>query len=297
MNKIQFLALTLFSVLLFSTCKKENTNTATPRLIFKFVLDSTQIRLNNIGQSAPLKTGNAAQSPIFNAIAAHYIELAPTANTPFGKGQIVYKGQETTKGGSMAILFDSLKSVKNNEVFFSIPISQVPKGTYEWLRVSLAYQNYNIKLKHTYQNQAYYLDGTLASFIGYNSYLNDVKIKDKSLPINANKKQGFWAFEIAPKAPYLPNGQTFSGESAATTVVNPISTSSPIPAGSCVVTGSIDKKLEITGLEIVDVVITVSLSTNKSFEWEDTKKDGWFEPAAGEKVVDMGVRGMKAKLQ
>ncbi|MCX8081740.1 MAG: hypothetical protein N3F09_10945, partial [Bacteroidia bacterium] len=46
-----------------------------PRLIFKFVLDSTQARLNNLGQPSTVNTSvNAAQSPSFNGISAHYIE-------------------------------------------------------------------------------------------------------------------------------------------------------------------------------------------------------------------------------
>ncbi len=292
------LSVVLMLIVLQMSCKKETPAVVqSPRLIFKFVLDSTQTRLNNIGQPATLKAGNAAISPIFNAIAAHYIELAPSAFTLFGKGDIVYKGQETSIGGSSAILFDSLQSVKSGGTFFSIPLSKVNVGTYEWLRISLAYQNYDIKLKYTYQNQALYSKATIASFIGYNSYIKSYKISDNSLIINANKKQGYWGLELPAQPPYLPTAQTYSGESAATTVVNPISSSSPVPAGSCVVTGPFDQKLSITGNETKDIIVTVSLSTNKSFEWEDTKKDGWFEPAAGEKVVDMGVRGMKVSFK
>jgi hypothetical protein len=39
-------------------------------------------------------------------------------------------------------------------------------------------------------------------------------------------------------------------------------------------------------------VITVSLSTNKSFEWTELDGDNKFEPVNGETVVDMGIRGM-----
>jgi hypothetical protein len=50
--------------------------------------------------------------------------------------------------------------------------------------------------------------------------------------------------------------------------------------------------LVITGNETADIVVTVSLSTNKSFEWMENSTPGYFEPAAGDAVVDMGVRGM-----
>jgi hypothetical protein len=50
--------------------------------------------------------------------------------------------------------------------------------------------------------------------------------------------------------------------------------------------------LTITGLETSDIIITVSLSTNKSFEWVDSTPDGYYQPDAGETVVDMGIRGL-----
>jgi len=47
-----------------------------------------------------------------------------------------------------------------------------------------------------------------------------------------------------------------------------------------------------------DDVITVSLSTNKSFEWKDKNGDGLFQPlnilntGVEDSVVDMGIRGL-----
>jgi hypothetical protein len=71
----------------------------------------------------------------------------------------------------------------------------------------------------------------------------------------------------------------------------PIAGTSPIPSGSCVVTGEFSTPLTITGSETSDVVIVVSLSTNKSFEWTDDG-DGIFEPLDGDQIVDMGIRGL-----
>lgn len=51
-------------------------------------------------------------------------------------------------------------------------------------------------------------------------------------------------------------------------------------------------KLNITGKESKDIQIDVSLSTNHSFEWVDTKADGLWEPAKGEPIIDMGLRGV-----
>ncbi|MBK8520109.1 MAG: hypothetical protein IPL54_04245 [Chitinophagaceae bacterium] len=64
-------------------------------------------------------------------------------------------------------------------------------GTYTWLRVSLAYQNYNIYMNALGQT----IDATLASFIGFNTYLGNYKVKDSTVTINANKLQGYWALE------------------------------------------------------------------------------------------------------
>lgn len=134
------------------------------------------------------------------------------------------------------------------------------------------------------------MEGTIASFIGYNTYISSFTVNEQQVAVNDDKPQGFWAFEvidpIVPTAPFV--GQTLPG---ATTVPNPLSASSPIPAGSCLVTGEFAQPLVITGNETADVVITVSLSTNKSFEWIDNGDD-IYEPAAGDLVVDMGVRGL-----
>jgi hypothetical protein len=60
-----------------------------------------------------------------------------------------------------------------------------------------------------------------------------------------------------------------------------------------VVTGAFaGAKLKITGNETKDIVVRVSLSTNKSFEWIDDNGNSKFEPTKGEQIVDMGLRGV-----
>jgi len=83
-----------------------------------------------------------------------------------------------------------------------------------------------------------------------------------------------------------------TGQAPGTTVPNPIFATSPIPAGSCVVTGAFAAPFTVTGTETEDIVIIVSLSTNKSFEWIENDGNNVFDPINGETVVDMGVRGM-----
>lgn len=223
-------------------------------------------------------------------MSAHYVEFAPTATTQLGQGDVVYFAPETTTGGATAIDHDLGIQVGNDEAFVDIPLSDLSPGTYQWLRVSLAYQNYDIRF---YFNDVPFM-GTIASFIGYNTYIGSFLVHDSTVTVNANKLQGYWAFEV--QDPPLPTPVT-EGQAAGTTVVNPLSATSPIPAGSCVVTGSFPVPLTITGNETEDVVITVSLSTNKSFEWTELDGDNKFEPVNGETVVDMGIRGMIPSVQ
>lgn len=257
-----------------------------PMLIIKFQFDPNQARLNNLGQPTTVPAGNAAQTPIFNLISSHYVEMAPNATTQLGNGAVLYHAPETTLGGSNAINFSQAKIVSQGENFLRIPLSQVAAGSYEWMRVSLSYQNYQISVRSAGVDY----EGTLASFVGFNTYITSFDIDNATFPVNANRAQGYWAFALNDY-PYSTSGQAPQGS---TTVVNPIESTSPIPRSSntCVVTGRFANNLVIDGTETKDVVITLSLSINNSFEWQDLNPDGKYEPTAGENVVDMGLRGL-----
>jgi hypothetical protein len=321
MNKSLLAAVTIASLLF--ACKKdnsedENNNTnptptdctpassfdpgsgTGPRLVFKFHFDSTQARLNNIGQAAALPAGHGGQSPVFNGISQHYIELAGDFDL-IGGGEVLYIGQETTAGGESAIDYCSSTISGQDETFFSKPLSEITPGTYKWLRVSLAYQNYDIKYKSSLLPGNQIATGTIASFVGFRTYLNNYNINGSTYTPSSgtggagNHNQGYWGFETnVLGTKYFIDGQAPAG---ATTVPNPFITS-PIPAGSCVVTGQFtnnalaNSPLVITGSEIEDIVVTVSLSTNKSCEWIEVNADGYYQPELGEAVVDMGLRGL-----
>jgi hypothetical protein len=255
-----------------------------PQLIVKFKFDPTQVRLDNLGQPSTVPAGNAAQSPIFNTIASHYVEFAPNANTLLGSGTILYKGESTTAGGLSAFDFSKAKIVAEGEAFLSIPLSQIQAGSYEWVRCSLSYQNYNINV---WSSGANYV-GTLASFVGTRTYITTHNVAGYPFVIDGNRDQGYWAFGLQG-FPYSTSGQAPAG---ATTVPNPIDSTSPIPANSCVVTGKFANNLVITGTETNNIEVTLSLSINNSFEWTEVNADGKYEPSAGENVVDMGLRGL-----
>jgi len=283
MKKI-FIALLLLIITVPSVVCCSSGESEEPMLIIKFKFDSNQARLNNVGEPASVAVGNAAQSPVFNTISSHYIEMAPNATTQLGQGMILYHAPETTQGGSNAIDFDQSKIVAQGETFLKIPLSEVAHGSYEWMRVSLSYQNYQINVRN---NGSDYM-GTLASFVGFNTYISSFNIGNNIFDVNGNRAQGYWAFGLDGH-PYSTSGQAPAG---ATTVPNPIASTSPIPAGSCVVTGRFASNLVIDGSETNDIVVTLSLSINNSFEWHEVTADGKYEPAIGENVTDMGLRGL-----
>ncbi len=286
-----------------SACKKDSVSTTNPQLDFQFQFNPTQERLNNLGQISVIPAANAAQTPTFRKMSVHYVELTANQFTALGKGAVVYKGAETTLGGDNAVDFDKAAVVGENQVFASINLKDVPAGTYEWVRASVTYQNFDILFNINglpvigdLKNQK----GSVASFVGFNTYLTKVKPNVKELTVNAAKKQGFWAFETGLVAPYDTYNSIQSGEApaGATTVVNPIAGTSPIPAGSCVVTGKFATPLVVTGKETNSVLVSLSFSINKSLEWVDSNKNGqldWYaDPAKGtnERIVDMGLRGL-----
>ncbi|HRF27729.1 MAG TPA: hypothetical protein PKW54_10325, partial [Ferruginibacter sp.] len=127
-----YLAMASMSALLFSCSKQDiQPNTSEPKLIFKFKFDSTQVRLNNIGQPSSIPAGHAAQSPVFRSMSAHYLELAPTALTALGSGKVLYHAPEVNTGGANAIDFSQSNFAGNGETFLSVPIRDISPGTYE----------------------------------------------------------------------------------------------------------------------------------------------------------------------
>ncbi|WP_178991725.1 hypothetical protein [Winogradskyella schleiferi] len=267
------------------SCGTDNDDSQQPsaaNLIIKLNFDANQQRLNNLGQPATIPDGNAAQTPTIQKMSANYIEFAPTATTQLGQGEVVFVGEETDAGGAMAIDFQQAIFAGDDEVFLSMPLSEVASGSYEWVRVSLAYQEGDIQLL----NNGSEITGTLASFVGYNNYITTFDLNGSAIAVNDDVLQGFWAFEALG---FTTQGQAPPG---ATTVPNPLFATSPVPQGSCIVTGEFSNPFTITGNETEDVTVTLSFSVNDSFEWTEVNADGQYEPSAGEQVVDMGLRGL-----
>lgn len=239
-----------------------------------------------------------------NFIAAHYIEFTPNALTQLGDGEVIYNSPNTYIGGDRALIFDSVSQVKDGEVFYKIPLKNITPGTYEYLRVSIAYENYDIMYHVDTVINGMQIEkdevGTIANFVGYNNYITNYTIKNKTVTVNGNKKQGYFGFEslfsyMGFEFPILKTGDVPEG---GTTVPNVISGTSPIPTGSCIITGNFDGgPFKLTGKETKDIKIKVKVSTNGGFEWKDTNGNGKYDPLKGEAPVDMGVRGIRGVVE
>lgn len=215
-------------------------------------------------------------------MSANYIEFAPTATAILGQGEIIFEGPKTAACGDEAIDFQNATFAGHNETFLTIPLSEVSAGNYEQVRNLIAYQEGEIDFLFIGTDYTV----TLASFVGFNTYISSFDLNSETVDVNANRLQGFWAFESNG---FLSQGQAPPGTA---TVPTPLFNTSPVPQSSCVVTGQFANSLTITGNETQDVVITLSFSVNNSFEWTEVKADGKYEPQAGEQIVDMGLRGL-----
>ncbi len=288
------LALIIALSITFFACTKDDTTKNEPQLIFKLKFDPTQQRLDGLGNVALLPDTHGAQSPSFNTMSAHYIELTPNNYTLPGQGVKIFKGSTTSAYGQVTVAGNNLDPIdfsnaivkQEGEVFYSIPLKDVANGTYPYVRVSVTYQNFDIVYKAQGINN---LSGTVASFVGFGQRLDNVLLKNQSIAVNDTKLQGFWAVEDHT------TGITQSGQAppGATTVPNPLAGTSAIAEGSCLVTGVFDTPFTITGNETSDITIDLSFSINNSFEWIDVDKDNIYEPEAGDQVIDMGLRGLK----
>ncbi len=315
----KLLLLTLATLCLFACKKDDDTGnppvTTAAKLRINFRFDANQERLDNLGNPATMPTGHAGQTPDFNSMSVHFIEFVPTEFTAYKGGAEVYQGAEVSATNSnpfnfnTAIDFASAKLASDGTLFHEIPLNEVAPDTYRHLRVSVAYQNYDVKynlLNVPFLGDVNNQNGTIASFLGYNTYITDVRPNTLSESVNDFKLQGFWAFETELDGTLAAYNDIYSGEApqGATTVVNPFPNSG-VPPGTCVVAGDFETDLVISGDETEDIEVTLSFSVNDSFEWIDSNGNGQWDfdldnggvNGAIEPVVDMGVRGLKAVVE
>lgn len=263
-----------------------------PALVLRVAVDPDAPRLNNLGLPAPMAEGHAGQDPVFHRIGIHHAELVPNALTPVGVGAIALESPHTMAGGDLAVDFDEQPVIAPGEEIVGAVLADLPPGTYEYLRIALSFQEYDVDLEVDVAGQPLAVTGRVASFLELSTYIRDYELDGETVTVNGNRAQGYWAF----KTPYTSviEGQAPAG---ATTVPNPIDSTSPVGVGSCIVTAAFDEPLTITGDEREDLVVDVSLSIDRSFEWIDGNGDGVWQPLQSEAIVDMGVRGMTLAVE
>lgn len=292
-------------VLLAFSCSTDDAPSPSshPMLHITFVMDTSVARLDNLGNPVSIPNTNAAQHPDFEILGLHFIGLFEDQFSAYENGVTVFSSPTTEAGGSMAIDFEkeAFLSPTNNELSF--PLNEISPGSYEYFRTSIGYQKYKItyNLAGAASNNPNWPNGisddidieaTLASFLGFNTYIDHYTIDQQSISVNANKLQGYFGLESNGTIAGFQFNDITEGDAAQTTVPNPISASSPIPAGSCVVTGQFPTALVIPETPTEDIHIQITVSINNSFEWQDDNQNGKYEPLLGEDVVDMGIRGI-----
>jgi hypothetical protein len=275
--------------LALASCKKEEKEAM---LVFKYTFDEEATRLDNFGNPSVIIAGHAAQTPRFNSLGVHSIELINYVMSLPSSSTVIYRGEERSFNGEVGIDFEQEIIVEDGQVMLRIPIKSITPGTYTYLRNSLGYQNFDIDFIFNEPTLGQLdLTAEIASFVGFKTFISNFNLGGENIVVNDIVSQGYWAFHLSS-----PISITQSGQAAITTVPNPLDAVLPIPLGSCLLTGAFETPLVITGNETNDIVLELAISVNNSFEWIDSDPDGLYEPAT-EAVVDMGTRGLKARVQ
>ena len=303
MNFIKVAFFALIGIVLFSCSSDDDPKRQSHMLNITFIMDANAGRLDNFGDPITIPSGNSAQHPDFDILGLHFIGLYPDKFTPYESGVTILSTSTTQQGGIAAIDFENERMFTEANNSLSIPLDDITAGTYKYIRSSIGFQKYDIVYNlggasATRPDWPSGLDddidvkGTVASFLGYNTYIKNYNLLNKTIEVNANKQQGYFGLESNGEIV----GQTFNtiteGRAPQTTVVNPISDTSPVPAGSCVVTGEFLSALTIPESPVDDIHVQIIISINNSFEWRDNNGNNKYEPLLGEEVVDMGTRGV-----
>jgi hypothetical protein len=259
-----------------------------PQLRIVVDVDPDQVRLDNFGEpaSAP-PDGHAAATPEFMFLGAHSAELVPDEFTALGGGANLFDSPHQMGG----VDFAELPITAPGGELASANLSTIPPGTYRYLRVSVSFQRFRVPGWADFGGMEVTTPIEVAAFVEGETYIDSYELGDETVQVGEVKAQGY--FGAWSQYTGVVEGQAPVG---ATTVPNPLDSTSPIPVGSCVVTGVFDEPLVITGEEGEDLSLRVSFSTNDSFEWIDSNGDGKWQPF-DDMVVDMGVRGMVIELE
>ena len=120
MFKIQIIILNLI-LFLFMSCSSDN-SVDNARVLFKLQFDPDQARLDNFGQLESVPEGNAAQTPRFNEMGVHYIELSEGINILAYEGTEIFNSPTTIEGGKEAIDFEQALYGADQQILHSVEL-------------------------------------------------------------------------------------------------------------------------------------------------------------------------------
>jgi hypothetical protein len=266
--------LILFIILTSSCCKTEDQSPENRypeftnlRVVIQF--DSTQERLDNYGNIAPIPVGHAAQSPTNNSVLIKAIKFLKDSTSGYDSGTEVY--------------YNSDNSLASGASYYDTQISSPDApGTFKFIRIYFYHQKFNINFR---QNGNLH-SGRVLSFLWPFDFNYSYQIQDSTILTDSVTEKGEWYLESSDlpsilhgTVPYSPTGP------------NVLFYSYGVPIQQYIVTCPISPNLFLDRPD--SKTITISISTNHSFEWIEHSDPAFFEPFNGDTIVDLGIRGIK----
>lgn len=285
--------------LVFLGCKKE----ANPQIQVIWQQDPFQERLDNEGRLSPVSSSNLSLSPKLNTIAVEHIELLPSDPTRLFSGATLYSANNKQTVNDTTVSLEKLVFTPQSTPLSTSPLKSLQGKTFQWVCVWLAYQSFDVRFNlNNVPNIGTITDesGTFNAFLGANTFISRHKVITKEDIVNDYRPQGYWLFETNLRAAFTTYNTFYRGQlpPRSVTAVNPLSATLATPRNSSIFIARLDKPITITGEEKNDVTITLTFSTNQSFEWRDNNRNGrWdidVQNIQNEPVINFGLRGMKA---
>ncbi len=291
-QNISNLAISRFIIIYFAlliSCRTENEDDSRPEPVFPpsaeltitIKFDPLQDRLDSFGVPNPIPIGHEALSPNINGMKIGFIELLSDSIIPYNDGlkllqsNIVYNASDTGYKCCSDL-------IPNNFIYETSISSTLIPDTFKYIRIYFVYENLDISYK--FNNNIY--AGSVAAFLAPKALTFNYQISDSAFNSYSLKTNGQWYFEVD-----TPGFGTILSGDALTTQPNILYNSNPVPSGGCIVTCPITPFLFLDKPDSIS--ITISISTNKSFEWIEHSDPAFFEPFDGDTIVDVGIRGIK----
>jgi hypothetical protein len=250
-------------------------------LKINFKLDSLQERLDNYGNISSVPAAHGSMSPQNPKMRIGFVELLTDSGIQPGDGARIFGTGEVIASNDTGYQCCQGFLDENQTYQYLLPEVDNPIRYYG-IRIYFSYQHFDVN--YTINDIQY--SGSVAAFLAKKSITYYFEVKDSVYTQYSLKQNGEWYFEVdTPGYGIVQHGTAFTASP------NVLFQSVPTEANSCVVTCPISPVL------IMDYpmskTITISISTNHSFEWVENSTPGIFEPFDGDSIYDIGIRGVK----